>query len=244
MADNPAERKSSTVLEGHAAVVVAGRADSHPRDQGHAEAAVAHGCALHVDARGEIYRAMKTIALLYYDEFSEFEIVLVGLLLRKLNLIAIALENREYRSEEGQRFCVDQALRDVDVDSIDLLVIPGGDPEPLVHNLELRNFFERLVEKERKVAGICGGAALLAGLGVLKGKRCTGLSSGRNPDVPCFQYFAESVFLDDHVVVDGNVITAQGQAYVEFAFELVRQMGLGGREEQVQAGIRWFKNIR
>jgi len=75
------------------------------------------------------------IALLYYDEFSEFKVVLVGLIFRRHDLISIALENREYRSEECQRFCVDQVIKDVDVDSIDLLVIPGGEPAPLVGHL-------------------------------------------------------------------------------------------------------------
>jgi putative intracellular protease/amidase len=184
------------------------------------------------------------IALLYYDEFSEFEVVLIGLIFRQHDLIAVALENREYRSEERQRFCVDQVIKDVDIDSIDLLVIPGGEPAPLVDNLELKNFVESLVAKNKKVAGICGGAGLLAGLGVLKRRRCTGMASGRNPNIPEFRYFSESIFLDDHVVVDGNIITAQGQAYVEFAFELARQMGLSEREEEYKAGIRWFKNIR
>ena len=184
------------------------------------------------------------IALLYYDEFSEFEVVLVCLVFRQHNLISVALENREYRSEEGQRFCVDQAIKNVDIDSIDLLVIPGGEPELLVNNIELKNFVENLVAKNKNVAGICGGAALLAGFGLLKGKRCTGLASGKDPNIPSYQYFSKSIFLDDHVVVDGNIITAQGQAYVEFAFELARQMGLSDEEEEYQAGIKWFKNIR
>jgi putative intracellular protease/amidase len=183
-------------------------------------------------------------ALLYYDEFSEFEVVLVGLIFRRHDFVSVALENREYRSEECQRFCVDQVIKDVDIDSIDLLVIPGGEPAPLVDNLELKKFVESLVARNKKVAGICGGAGLLAGLGVLKGKKCTGLASGRNPSIPEYQYFSESIFLDDHVVVDGNIITAQGQAYVEFAFELARQMGLSEKEEEYEAGIRWFKNIR
>ena len=46
------------------------------------------------------------------------------------------------------------------------------------------------------------------------------------------------------MVVDGNIITAQGQAYVEFAFELARQMNLSENEAEYDAGIRWFKNIR
>lgn len=184
------------------------------------------------------------VALLYYDEFSEFEVVIACLIFRRHKLITVALESREYKSEEGQRFLVDHALQDVDLDSIDLLIIPGGEPAPLVDNVQLKAFVEGLVARDKKVAGICGGAALLAGLGVLKGKHCTGLSSGRNPNIPAFQYFSDSTFLDDHVVVDGNLITAQGQAYVEFAFELARQMHMSEKEEEYQAGIRWFKNIR
>ncbi len=184
------------------------------------------------------------IALFYYDEFCEFEVVLVGMVFKRHEFITIALEDREYRSEERQRYCVDQVIKDVDIDSIDLLVIPGGEPGLLVDNLELKRFIETLLAKNKKVAGICGGAEMLAGLGLLKGKRCTGMSSGKDADLPTFQYFSESIFLDDHVVVDGNIITAQGQAYVEFAFELARQMKLSDREEEYQAGIKWFKNIR
>ena len=185
------------------------------------------------------------IALFYYDGFAEFEIVLVGLVFhRECDIISIALENREYRSEESQRFCVDQVIQEVDLDSIDLLVIPGGEPGPLVNNLELKHFVENLVARNKKVAGICGGASLLAGLGILKGKKCTGLTAGKEPNTPEYQYFAESIFLDDHVVVDGNLITAQGQAYVEFAVELLRQMGLCETKEEYQAGVKWFKNIR
>ncbi|MEW5868258.1 MAG: DJ-1/PfpI family protein [Chloroflexota bacterium] len=150
------------------------------------------------------------VALLYYDGFSEFEIVLVCLIFRRFDLFSVALENREYRSEEGQRFCVDQTIQDVDVDSVDLFVIPGGEPDELVDDPELKSFVESLIARNKKVAGICGGACLLAGLGVLKGKRCTGLSSGKDPDIPSYRYFSESIFLDDHVVVDGNLITAQG----------------------------------
>ena len=130
------------------------------------------------------------------------------------------------------------------MDSIDLLVIPGGEPALLVDNLQVKSFVEGLMARNKKVAGICGGAALLAGLGVLKGKRCTGLASGKTPGLSEYQYFSETIFLDDHVVVDGNIITAQGQAYVEFAFELARQMGLSKKEEEYEEGIRWFKNIR
>ena len=184
------------------------------------------------------------IALFYYDGFSEFEIVLICLFFKEHDLITVALEDREYRSEERQRFCVDKVISEVDAGEIDLLVIPGGEPASLIHNLELKTFVERLLANHKKVAAICGGAALLAGLGVLNGRRCTGLASGKNPDAPSYPYFSESEFLDEPVVVDGTIITAQGQAYVEFAVEVARQMDLCTDEGDYSQALRWFKNIR
>ncbi len=185
------------------------------------------------------------IALFYYDGFGEFEIVLAGLIFHhEHDIISIALEDREYKSEECQRFCVDKIIKDIDPDSIDLLIIPGGDPTPLVDNRELKRFVEDLVRKNKKIGGICGGASLLAGLGVLKGKKCTGNTSGVKPNDDAFKYYSESILSDEYVVIDGNIITAQGQAYVEFAIELARQMGLCKTQEEYDESVRWFKNIR
>jgi putative intracellular protease/amidase len=185
------------------------------------------------------------IALFYYDGFAEFEIVLSCLLLHhKHDIMAIALENRVYTSEEQQKFCVDQVLKDVDADAIDLLIIPGGDPAPLMGNQELKSFIEDLVRKNKKIGGICGGAILLAGLGVLKGKKCTGNTSGVKPGDNDYKYFSEAIVSDEQVVVDGNIVTAQGQAYAEFAAELARQMGLFKINEDYDDCLKWLKNIR
>jgi putative intracellular protease/amidase len=185
------------------------------------------------------------VALFYYDGFAEFEIVLASLFLHhKYDILSIALEKREYRSEEQQRFCVDMAIKEVDVDAIDLLVIPGGEPLPLIENQELKRFVEDLVGRNKKISGICGGAMLLAGLGILKGKKWTGGTSGVDPNGPEAKYYAGSIISDEHVVVDGNIITAQGQAHAEFAVELMRQMGLCKTQEEYDEGLKWCKNIR
>jgi len=184
------------------------------------------------------------IALFYYDGFSEFEIVLIALFFKDVDVVSVALEKREYRSEENQRYCVDQAIHEVDPGTIDLFVLPGGDPAPLVNNQELKRFLEELLYRGKKIGGICGGASLLAGLGLLKGKRCTGMGSGVVRDTPNHPYYAEATISTEQVVVDGNIITAQGQAYVEFAVELARQLDLCTKEEDYAEAQKWFKNIR
>lgn len=186
-----------------------------------------------------------TIALFYYDGFAEFEIALASLLLRnKHEIISIALENRAYTSEEQQRFCVDKTLHEVDLDSIDLLIIPGGNPALLADNQELKDFVESLVRKNKKVGGICGGASLLAAFGILNGKRCTGDTSGVDRTSAEAKYYAGAQVSDEHVVVDGNIVTAQGQAYAEFAVELGYQTGVYQSQEECEEVLKWCKNIR
>lgn len=183
-------------------------------------------------------------AVLYYDGFSEFEIVLACLFFKEDELLTIGLGEKEYRSEENQRFIVDQSINEVDVDLLDLLIIPGGEPGQLVENDELKSFIERLLAANTKVAGICGGASALAGMGFLDGKNCTGMSSGWDPELSGASFYDNTNFLEDHVVVDGNLITAQGQAYVEFAIELARQMDLCEDPQDYVEATKWFKNVR
>jgi putative intracellular protease/amidase len=185
------------------------------------------------------------IAMFYYDGFAEFEIVLACLLFHsRSEIIAIALEDRVYTSEEKQRFCIDKTLKDVDAESIDLLIIPGGEPDPLIANKELKRFIEDLVDRNKKIGGICGGAIMLAGFGVLKGKRCTGDTSGVDASSDYYRYYSDSILSNEQVVVDGNFITAQGQAYAEFAVALADQMGLFTGKEDQEECLQWLKNIR
>jgi putative intracellular protease/amidase len=191
------------------------------------------------------------IAILYYDGFAEFEIVLAAFLFhRDHEIISLGLEKREYRSEEKQRYIIDQTIEEADADAIDLLIIPGGNFFPLLESPELKKFIGELLSKNKKVAGICAGAGVLAAFGFLKGKKCTGMSSGvrdsERPNVKReYEFFEGAITLDDYVVVDGNIITAQGQAFTEFAVELARQMGLYDKNPQEYDGdLKWLKNIR
>lgn len=184
------------------------------------------------------------IAVFYYDGFAEFEIVFPCLFLQDNGMKFIAMENREYRSAEGQRYLVDQCIDDVDPDWIELLIIPGGSPGPLFENMKLKAFLEKLDRSGRKIAGICGGSELLAALGLLKGRRCTGNTSGISPEDGTYKYYSGSTIVDKHVVVDGNIITGQGQAYAEFAVELLRQIGRIKDQAGYDEELRWIKNER
>ncbi|WP_425449771.1 DJ-1/PfpI family protein [Dethiothermospora halolimnae] len=183
------------------------------------------------------------ICILYYDGFCEFELVLSALQFKD-NHFTAALENRVYESEEKQKFLPDKTIDELNPDEIDLFIITGGDPEYLYENDKLKAFVNELDKRNKYIAGICGGTFLMASYGVLKGKKCTGASSGLKEDGDYIGLFKESVITNEDVVVDGNTITSTGQGFIEFAVELGKVMGVYKDDKEATDDYNWFKNIK
>lgn len=189
---------------------------------------------------------MKKLTIFYYDHFAEFETVMTLLLLKNsCEISTVALEKRPYQSEEMQWFCNEFTLQEVDPSTIDLLLIPGGDSRSLFENAKLKTFIEKVVESGGKVAGICGGSELMAALGLLDGRKCTGNTSGVFETDSAYPCYGKTLLVnDEHVVVDGPYITGQGQAYAEFAVEVARQMESIKDDSDYKETLNWLKNIR
>jgi len=68
---------------------------------------------------------------------------------------------------------------------------------------------------------ICAGPLLLARAGLLKGRRFT---HGYGPDSPLPDW-KDGSYQDQPVVVDGNIVTAKPQAYIDFAIEVLYAAG-------------------
>jgi len=160
-------------------------------------------------------------ALFYYDGFAEFEVSLALLSLLELKWSHFALENRPYKSLEGQTFLVSHTLEQLDPEDLDLILIPGGDSLPLFKADHLKSFIVKCLEKGGIVAGICGGSELLAGFGLLDGLHCTGGATGISKMDPISKYYERTQLEGNKVVTDryasGLIITAQGQSYEIFA---------------------------
>lgn len=185
------------------------------------------------------------VAFFYYDHFAEFEIALTWFTLAGKNkLIATALENRSYTSMEGQRFLIDMTLDELNTSEIDLLVIPGGNPTPLRNNHMLKQCIQKIIDNGSKVAGICGGSELLASCGFLDGRRCTGEATGVEKEDESYPFYNKATLSDEFVVIDGPFITAQGQAFAEFAVELGKITGNLQTDKDGNEWLRWLKNER
>ena len=123
---------------------------------------------------------------------------------------------------------------DVDIDSAQAVVIPGGMPG--VTNLEKSDFVKNSVlkaaENNKLVCAICAGPSLLGKLGLLNGKKAIAY--------PGFEQYLEGAEISsDYVVKDGNFITARGAGVsVDFGLEIVA--ALKGREasDKVRTSIQ------
>ncbi len=183
------------------------------------------------------------VCALYYDGFCEFELVLTAAQFKE-SLLTVALEDRVYVSEEKQRFLPHKRLAEVNPTDIDLFIITGGDPSYLYDNVELQEFVEIIRKNGAYIAGICGGTYLMAKYGLLDGKKCTGGSSGILENEETKSLFKKANIINEDVVIDGKIVTATGQAFVELAGELAQLMGIYKSETERVEDYKWMKNIK
>jgi protease I len=101
---------------------------------------------------------------------------------------------------------VDVTVADADLDDYDALVLPGGvaNPDALRLDKNAVAFIRNFVESGKPVAAICHAPWTLVEADVLRGKRLTSW-----PSVQTDIRNAGGEWVDEEVVVDGNLITSR-----------------------------------
>lgn len=183
------------------------------------------------------------IYYLLYEGYAGFELVFAANNLIKFKTRTVGFAKAPCRSLENLWTVVDMDVEELDPKKVDLLIIPGGHPSEIINDPKMRGkvniFLDKIREIDRqggKLAAICGGPEWLAAAGVLDGRRCT-----HSQDRPA-KAFEKAVFTNEYVTIDRNIITAQGQAYPEFAVEMGRQMGVYKSEDEAKADIDWLRD--
>ena len=182
--------------------------------------------------------------VLYYDGFCEFEVVIaLQNLAHQAEIVGVAAEARPYLSEEKQVFLPSLLLSEAKSGDFDVFLIPGGEARSLLGSADLKRLLLDMAREGKIIGAICGGVLPLGAFGLLKGKRFTGEAKG-------FEYSAEALEKDfkgatytgEDVVIAGNIVTAMGQAFVEFGIEIADVVGFYPDERTKQRDILWFKN--
>ena len=108
--------------------------------------------------------------------------------------------------DKADTFAVDQTVSDADPELFAGLVLPGGvaNPDALRSDEDAVEFVKAFFDADKPVAAICHAGWMLAEAGVAKGRRLTSW-----PSLATDLRNAGADWVDEEVVVDGNLVTSR-----------------------------------
>jgi protein deglycase len=162
---------------------------------------------------------MANALVLLADGFEEIEAVTIIDVLRRSDVVVTTASLGEQRVTGSHRISVeaDALLDAIAVESFDALVLPGGPgAKTLREDARAQATIKRAAAAGKVLAAVCAAPTALEAAGVLAGKRAT--SYPGNP-LPSASWVQESV------VIDGNVITSRGPGTtMAFALAVVERL--------------------
>ncbi len=115
--------------------------------------------------------------------------------------------DQTYSEKPGHNFTLNGTFDEVDIESFDALVIPGGRaPEYLRLNDDVLEYVRYFANNNKPIAAICHGAQILAAADVLQGKKCSAYPACA-PEVKKAGGEYENIEVTD-AYTDGNLVTA------------------------------------
>lgn len=162
----------------------------------------------------EISKMPISLAVLYPGCIA-YEIMLAVELLGRVGRVQFATpDGRPHRCESGMTVAADCDFASVDP-RVSAVLIPGGDPASVIDNSELARLLNTVANKGAILAAICAGPLLLAKAGLLVGRRFTHGYGTQHAEFLA-PFWIGAKYEDAACVVDGNIVTAQAWAHVEF----------------------------
>lgn len=149
---------------------------------------------------------MRRIGILLADLFDEREFVYPYYRVQEAGYapVVIGPEAREYRAKSGFAWRAEVGAKEAP--EVAGLLIPGGfAPDYLRRSPEVLSLVRRVVEEGKPLGAICHAGWVLVSAKVVQGRRVTGFSSIRDDLLN-----AGALYQEEGVVVDGNLVTAQG----------------------------------
>ena len=128
---------------------------------------------------------------------------------------------KSYTSKHGYPVNVDVQAEDVSAKDFDGVVIPGGyAPDMMRRSKAMVQLVKDAFSAGKPVAAICHAGWMLCSAGVLKGKTATCFHSIKDDLIN-----AGARYVDEEVVVDGNLITSRFPADIPaFCREIVKAL--------------------
>jgi protease I len=172
----------------------------------------------------------KTVAIVVADFIEDAELTTprdeltdAGATVRLYSVSGDTVQTVDGDTDPHQRLEVDGSLDDLDVGSVDAVVVPGGtvNADKLRVEARAQDIVREACESGKPLAVICHGPWLLVSAGLAEGRRLTSY-----PSLSVDIRNAGGDWVDEQVVTDGNLITSRNPddlpAFVEALRRLVR----------------------
>ncbi len=181
-------------------------------------------------------------AVLLYPSFSLQEITCLTSALTVWfgeGIDVIASERKPYRSEEGFSIVPNKTVEEADPAGYACIILPGTiNPLPALFDEKLIDFLRRGAGTDTLFAAISSAPALLSKAGLLDGKDFTAGYFMQLAET--FPFIDTAHFVHRPVVDSGNVITAIGMFFREFAQRVLERLGYDPGPHFMETSYREF----
>lgn len=168
---------------------------------------------------------MKKIAIMLATGYEEGESLFLADILRRAGFSADLISITNSLLVEGAQkiICRADKLLDQSIQDYDMIIIPGGMPGAAnLKNckavVEAIQWFE---QAGKYIGAICVGPIVLKEAGISAGRKLTSYPSDSYRHL-----FEDSEYLEETIVIDGNLITSRGPACtLPFAYAIVDLLG-------------------
>lgn len=180
----------------------------------------------------------KKVALFIENGSEELEFIAPLDVMRRANLEVdlISANNEDFiTSSHNVKIIADKKINEVNnILDYDAIVIPGGMPGStlLRDNKKIIEFYQKMYNSGKLVAAICAAPIVLSAAGITDDKEVTSYP-GFDKEINYKNYNS-----DKAVVIDKNVITAQGPAVaILFGYEIVNYLLQDNTAEDVKQAM-------
>lgn len=177
----------------------------------------------------------KVKALVPFAEgFEDLEAIGIVDILRRagIQVDTAGLNRKKVKGSRGTVVEVDMKFGEVNVQTYDIIALPGGMPGSanLRDDERILRAVREMYEERKLVAAICAAPVVLYRAGILEGKRFTIHPSARSE--------VDNRALDVELVVDENVVTAwSAGTVIKFALKLVELVCGAEKVREVQSSL-------
>lgn len=164
---------------------------------------------------------MSKVGIFVANGCEEIEALTVVDLLRRaqidIEMISIT-DDKLISGAHGIDFWADVTKNEANFSMYDGIILPGGLPgtDYLREDAKVKSVIQEFNAKGKLVAAICAAPTVLENAGILENKKVTSYPS-------CEDKFKKSVYLNESVVADENIITSRGMGTaIDFSLEIIK----------------------